>query len=695
MPTVAKSYGKVFVLGAASIFFFCLSARAQKTADFISTPSELGSKDFHHHLVRPGAVTSYILRVQNIWDRTVDIRLGVEAAGNNLWAIDLSKNELSAVKPGKYREVLVTVRASGELQPKEPLQFKITAHSSNGFEDENALFAETSASRKIYFVSLDSLHPDYLNLNSAGTGLGKQGDWLMPNAQRVLSRGVFYPNAKVHIPSASDNNHFNMLAGTMTRNSGIPHINFFFYGFDEKGKVIIRSDYDPKSPVTFYDEGKATPSLFNAAKFYNPQAWTAYVSGAEQVVRVIDFPQARIDRVVYGDKRPDWILSPAAGLIKRNIFYKNTLKPLLPDPLPYRHHPVGNPAGLREEQDPRQKYPLAVVMSDSHAKFPPDRWTMDAALLEILNEDPDLLYILLAQADDAGHCFGSAWDLTEWNGRGTETVRDDISKYDPRASRQGILNVVREADNQLGRFLDFMQQRGMLDQIILVLESDHSQVTHFRKALTMGAHLNKATKLSAKKDYFFASILTNGFVAARRDDPSIIPELERALESWQVKNPLTGDQECPVIVYNREEMKTGLDQATGQRWLLPGEYYSEYYIERRKPEDQIWPELLVVTKSHYKFKIENLNLADLEISNSPIKIPRWGYFIGGHGNFTTRPSTLIISAPGVNPEIRDDMVFAMDIAPTILRIQGWAIPDSVDGIGLPGADPEIKSLNRK
>jgi hypothetical protein len=315
--------------------------------------------------------------------------------------------------------------------------------------------------------------------------------------------------------------------------------------------------------------------------------------------------------------------------------------------------------------------------------------SMDAALTVLAREDPDVLYILLAAVDDAGHAFGSAFDLDEWDDRGTpHDVSDDVSKFNPHASRQGILNVVREADVQFGRFLDALERRGGLDHAIIVVESDHAMVTHHRRALDLHGYLQTACRRSLTKDYFAGGASGIGIVAARRDDPAIIRDVEAALENWELKDPVTGEKGCPVVVYNREEMKTGVDTRTGKAGLLPREYYSGYYVEHRKPGDQVWADLLVLASPNYEFRLAGIGLGNLGAADLPFTLPQVGYFIGGHGSFDTRDALLMVSVPGKPAGINEKTVYAMDVAPTIYRLLGWPLPECVDGKGLPGLDPE-------
>ena len=653
---------------------------AQTGADFISTPSEKGAPAFRPHLVRPGEITTYIIRVKNIWDKPVDIALAIDENKTKPWSSRLSDTSLPGLESGACRDVTLTVSSSPDMKAGEASEIKVSALADNKYQDSLTVATEIALHRKVYFISIDSLHPDYMKLNAAGTGTGKDGDWLMPNLHRLADRAVFYPKNKAHIISATDMNHFNYLAGTMTGTSGIPLVGAVFAGFDEKGNPIIISNYDLKSPITTYDSGKFVPTIYNSAKAANPKIWNAFASGKNWVPQMMNFKPYQLDRIINGISVPDFV--PATGETTNPKAF-SMLKSVL-TPGPSMKHNLGNPAELKEPQDKREYYILAKLMSASPSQFPPDRWVMDAALAELKNEDPDVFYILLAAVDDAGHTYGSAFDPSEWDDRGTPNVIDDVSKFDSRASRQGILNVVRDADTQAGRFLNALEERGALDDAIVVIESDHAMVTHIRKPLDMRRQLKDHCKRSPKTEFFFGTATSVGFVVARQDDPKIIQDVEAALESWRVKNPVTGKEECPVIVYNRAEMKTGFDQATGKQWMLPKEYYSEYYVEHRKPGEVCWVDLLVLTAPNYKYKLQNLGLGNLGMANLPFKLPEWGYFIGGHGSYDTQAATLILSVPGNKPAIIEDQVYVKDVAPTIEKVQGWQIPDSTDGKPLPG-----------
>jgi hypothetical protein len=676
------------------LMFISLSAAAQNNADFISTPSEQGSAAFHHHFVRPGGVTTFVIRVTNIWSAASDVKLNLiePAQPRGAWSFALAAEQLSGLTPGEVREVMLTLKPAASVKPGEAVQVMVTA-SANGQTDKCTLYAEASTVPKIYFVSIDSLHPAYLKLNAAATGEGKDGDWLMPNLHRLMTQATFYPNNKVHMISATDMNHFNYLAGTYTGTSGIALVGAFFYGFDEQGKPIVKHSTTIDHDIARYDGGKHCDSIYNVAKQMKPGAFTAFVSGKNWVPELYRFPEFAIDRIIHGAKTPEFIAPVRPDTGKPVKVFRSAARTLLvPGPLPAFAEYLGNPAANPEPQDKRELNFLARLTGSQPNNFPPDVWVMNSALKEIENEDPDVCYTLLAAVDDAGHAFGSAFDLSEWNDKGTPTLKDDVSKFDPRASRQGIVNVVREADIQVGRFLDFLAQRGELDHSIIILESDHDMVTAYKRAVDAVGKLKKtARRWSPKKDYFIGTAASVGMISRRHPDadPAMLRDLEDTLEGWQVKNPLTGERECPIIVYNLEEMKTGVDRKTGQAWLLPREYYSEYYVEHRQPGDEVWADLFIMTKPNYKLTLAGFGLGNLGMS-FPFTLPRRGYFIGTHGSLETQPALLIVSVPGKTAAVNPAKVYASDVAPTLYRLLGWPIPASVDGKGLPGLDPSLK-----
>jgi len=651
--------------------------------DLLSTPSEKGSAGYHPHLVLPGAMTSYILRVTNTTAGTCEVSLACPDPLPDGWEVVLGAAHIQALEPGACREVLLKIKPEPGLPRGSAITVSVTAQTDSGTTDRAEVAAEVTDRPKIIFLSIDSLHPDYLKLNRLGTGPGTPGDRLMPNLHRVLEAGTFYPNHEVHIITATDMNHFNFLAGTMTGTGGVPLVGGSLFGFDPQGKPVMR--YAPLDLNFYGPDRRRISTLFNAAKNHNPHAWNAFASGKNWVPDMMRAPEQQIDLYLNGEDVPAYLEKMEPATPQGFSLIRRLLRAALFGILPRRGHELGNPADSTEPQDPRQGNLLARFMGCLPNHFPPDRWVMDASLKAIANEDPDVFYILLAAVDDAGHAFGSAFDLEEWDDRGSKDPADHVSRYDPQASRQGILNVVREADRQLGRLLEALEARGTLDSTLLIVESDHSMVTYHHDPLDMRDYLGRNCRFSSEKDYFFGTGGSVGAVYLRREDPDVLQAVEAALETWRVKNPLSGEAECPVYVFNREEMRSGRNPRDPEVSMLPREYYSEYFIEHRQPGEQMWPHLLVLGKPHYEFKVQNFGLGNLGLRKTRLRLPERGWMTGGHGSFETRSALLVLRGPRIPRGVaREEKVYCSDVAPSLYRLMGWPVPDSVDGKPLPG-----------
>ncbi len=656
--------------------------------DLLSTPNALGSEFYRRHLVMPGHMTSYIIAITNPLDTSIDLALEVSVNDPKNWVAHLNLTELTLPKKSQ-KEVLLTVRPDADLAPGISADITIDAKSNQGPAYSLEVGAQTSNKPKLVFVSMDALHPGYLKLNAAGTGPAKPGDRLMPNLHRLLMRGTFYPDFRSHIISATDMNHFNILAGTKTGTAGIPLTGSAIFGFSEDHEPDRRSY--PQDLNFYGPQGKRVPTLFTASKKDNPSARTAFISGKNWVPEMLRDPENHLDLIVHGEDVPDYIQKmedeTPSGLTLTARLGLATLTGILPG----NAAPLGNPKKLPQTRDPRLENLLASFMGALPNRFPPDEWVMDTSIRVMANEDPDTTYILLAAIDDAGHAFGAAHDPEEWDKRGSENPADHLNKYDPRASRQGMLNVVRESDLQLGRLLDWLEKRGNLDSTLLVVESTHSMTTYYQQPLDMRDYLEKACPdYQAKQDFFFGAGDSVGFIYNLGDDPLLLGSLKTCLEAWKIKDPLTGKRISPVMVFDRQDMKKGKYLKETGDFLLPREYYSEHYIEHPKKGRQMWPDLLVLTAPHYKFKVQNYGLKKMGLEDKSFPMPEWSYFIGGHGSFATRPSLLVLSGPGI-PEnsVFDYIVYTSDIAPTIYRLMGWPVPDCVDGLGLPGIDDVI------
>ncbi len=628
----------------------------------IAAANAQGAPAFHRHLVRPGLRTSYLIRVMNTELMEVKVDLSVSNPAER-WTAKLEKSSLK-LAPGEKAYVKLALEPAAELTAGSAAAVTVAAKTSAGKTGELVLEAETTLKRKIYFVSIDSLSPAYLALNAKGNGPGRDGDWLTPNIHAAIRDATFFPNHQAHLIAATDMNHAAYLSGAFPGELGIYSVNVFLFGFDDQGRPRLKTTPLDASKVAAVDlmyygpDGKPVTTIFNVtedpAAGGNPNAFSAYVSGKPWVPEHYRNPIFGLSRIATFNTFPDYV-SPPTHVGPKNEAIKMIIAA--------RFGKVKNADAFLWE----------------------DPYTMDQALRVIENEDPEVCYILLGAADAAGHMFGAADDPKEWDDHHTpDDLSDDVSRVNRSANRLGQVQTVKEADAQVGRFIAFLKDRGVYDDSYLIVESDHSLETNFFAGPDLEAILSRAG-FSAKKDYFvFTSSQIGAFFARPgRRDPDRIVKMEKALEDFRMKNPLSGEKESPMLALDREEMKTGIDQVTGERVSPPMELYSEYYIEHPQPGGLSWPDLILLCKKNYQFPVLGVGLANIGIGKMDLPLPRIYPYVGGHGGPSTQPALLIMRGPGIAAgQELTERSWTSDVAPTLYALEGYQTPASVQGENL-------------
>ncbi len=115
---------------------------------------------------------------------------------------------------------------------------------------------------------------------------------------------------------------------------------------------------------------------------------------------------------------------------------------------------------------PADMYPLEGnrdVRGNDPDHYGGDRWTTDAALRVMRNEDWSGLLLTLGGIDKAGHMWGGLNDVRPYEG-------------DAEASTH-MAALARVADAQVGRIMDRLEALGLKDETLIVLTTDHAQLT--------------------------------------------------------------------------------------------------------------------------------------------------------------------------------------------------------------------------
>ncbi len=650
----------------------------------------------HAHQSMPGEATSFVFHVSNTGGKPGAVKLSL--SGDTLrWRARLRTTEVKSLDPGETTGAVLAMTAPRDGLPGERAEFTVTAESA-GEREEVRVAAGVTDMRNVYFWAVDSMDPEYLELDRAGTGKGSDGDWLLPNIRKFMADATSYRDAKVYLPSATDMNHTNALAGTYTGTQGVYMVGGTFKGFTEHDEVL--SGNNSVANMRYGPDGAPVQRIYEVAKeqtggnaltgFWTNKNWLAELEG-----------ERAVDIVGHSERWP--------------LFFEP----------PYRYGAAGDPEADKNPQDPLSdslqacfqshdpsaviiptilgqfdlfyglkllNMPIAKVFGKTPGMHSEDQYIYESFARSLAEEDPDISYVNVADLDNTGHFTGASWMLDEWNESKRGTASDE-NEYSPYIRRDEALDIMREVDVLFGRFVETLEARGLYDNSVIVFLSDHGmenmkdqkngyEVIDLREML-------REEGLLRFEDYNEVGGTEINMIFC--DDPAKTARIQQILEAYTIDDPELGKVH-PLTVINRQEMKDGKQFGENGR-VIPGELYSEYWINNPDPNGQIWPDLFVFPLYNYqvvahgdalKSGINNVAF------NMGINIPDsvlFG-FPGAHGGLQTEPIPLVFKAPSGTAaygpgESYGGEVRIGDIAPTVYSLMGWPAPACVDGTLLP------------
>jgi arylsulfatase A-like enzyme len=332
---------------------------------------------------------------------------------------------------------------------------------------------------------------------------------------------------------------------------------------------------------------------------------------------------------------------------------------------------------------------LTRILEGKPDRYPHDEWIVDTSLEVFAREDPGLAYLLLAQADDAGHAIGAAWDPGEFAPigvvprpkRGCADNADYAlaSRRNALMLREGILDAMRDVDLQFGRLMAGLAEMGVADRATIVLLSDHAMENYYRfgsLAQTDLRALIREAKL-ADDDELYVGTVCSYAVVHWREDPARAARAKAVLEAHRVRNPLTGVDECPWWVLGRDEMKAGVPGVA-----LPGELYHPYFAEAANAAFK-WPDLFVLGKTGWQLPVYAGRMPNTKMA-APKWMPPFMPFNGGHGSVDTLPIVAAIRTPGGAGRVVDRDVRIADLAVTAAARFGLTLRSTTVGRDLTG-----------
>jgi arylsulfatase A-like enzyme len=521
---------------------------------------------------------------------------------------------------------------------------------------------------KIYYVAIDGCGRGYLDLNRKGTAfVDGTGERLTPRASSFASRGARMAGASSVLPAVTDPNHAAALTGSGAGTLGLFAVGVQYMGKDARGRAVralssrslLRWGLDGQRVQSVYDINK------DPASGGSPSTYNAIISGKNWVTTL--FKDNAVDVSVDGQGYPAYV----------------------PAPQPYR---LGDPPS---DDDPKQDRegtnlgPRAILhrysaearlMGNFPNDFPEDRWVAEATVRVIQAEDPDVLYVVLADVDSAQHTFGAADRPEEWVDPGTPNVLwDDVNIYNPMANRDPVLDVVHEADWDFGLIADVLDSRHTLDRSFVTLLSDHGLFTEMNTAATAldPGKILLDNGIGASDVEWIANRGETGFIVLK--DPTKRSRIESILQAYEALDPVQGVMVKPFIVINRDEMDSGIDDVEGRfagdgvPGNRRGDLYSEWNIDAPVTDNSKvkWPDLFYFNRTRLQTVLNQGRLDAKKVFGMP--------FNGNHGSRNSADVVLIMSGPGIQPGVHASPASLMDIAPTLYRLLGVHAPGNVDG----------------
>jgi len=286
-----------------------------------------------------------------------------------------------------------------------------------------------------------------------------------------------------------------------------------------------------------------------------------------------------------------------------------------------------------------------------------DTWVADAAMKIMARENWSGLFVTMGGIDKAGHMWGGLNDRPPF----------------PRGARNPISHLpyaARTADAQLGRMLDRLRRLGQLDETLIVLTTDHGQLTsrHFYGEDGPGR---------ANYNWYYGEDEDETYLEPQ-------PELQPLIDTGNVEASM---QDSAIRTWLTDTSKRSKKRAARVMAELPGviaTYYrtgSDYARQSRiydgffSPSERRWfrehaQELVDTEAAAY-----GPDVIGLLHDNSSYGVA------GDHGGAqkSVQQIPIVFSGAGVGVGRRPDAIRSVDIMPTVLRTMGIPRTHRTDG----------------
>jgi arylsulfatase A-like enzyme len=631
------------------------------------------------HFVAAGTSTTFVVSARNtaVVPATVVLRIQSVTGGPADWQATLAtadalfhpvgsgSDQVTVTVPAlQIMRLVVRLAAAPALQDGVAAQVVVGAWREGLAVGTLDLRASIRNRPKIYYVAIDGCGRGYLDLGRNGRRFDGAGERLMPRAWSFASRGARMTSASSVLPASSDPNHAAALTGSWAGTLGLFQVRRQYMGQDPDGHAVFVNG--SRAMLRWGPDGRRVQAVFDVnkdpASGGAPSTYNALISGKAWLADL--FRDGVMDVAADGHDYPDYV----------------------PAPQPYR---LGDPPSdddAAEDREGTNLGPRAIKhLFNSQSRFfaqpddfPEDRWIAEATVRVIQAEDPDVLYVDLADTDSIQHLFGAADRPEEWVDPGTPGVLwDDENIYNRNANRDPVLDVVHEADWDFGLIVDALDARQAPGRSFVVLLSDHGLSTVMNAAATVldPGKILLDSGVSESDVEWMTNRGESGFIALA--EPAQRDRIESLLQAYQAFDPVHGTMVRPFVVINREEMDSGIDDVggrfvedgvTGNR---SGELYSEWSIDAPSSDNSKvrWPDLFVFTGKHFQ----------TGLSQSGLDAQSWAPYNGVHGSRQSSEVVLMMGGPGIQTGVYGTDASLADIAPTLYHLLDIGAPGNVNG----------------
>jgi predicted AlkP superfamily pyrophosphatase or phosphodiesterase len=503
---------------------------------------------------------------------------------------------------------------------------------------------------RVLFIVLDQFRPEYIDAFG------------MHNVQALMDGGTDFPRAYLgHMASETVVSHNVMTSGQLPKHMG--WADEWYRDSDgvlgETGQQYVSGSLSRDQFDALIDHG-GYPKLQDYLHRAFPHRVTAVVGEKAYAVNSMGGPAADIEvtfsgrdydcdgdgdfnwRGPAGDNSkavPSYIASPECGR-----FYVDSSS----------DHSYGTAT-----TSPAWMYPLdgnRFVPGHDAEHLGGDTWVADAAMKIMARENWSGLFVTMGAIDKAGHMWGGLNDRAPFAGT-------------PAMAHLPYL--ARNADRQVGRLIDKLRQLGQLDQTLVVLTTDHAQ-------LTARNFYGENGPERGNENWYYGADEDESYL-----DPQ--PELMPLIDTGNVQASM---QDSAIRTWLIDTSLAKKRQAARVVAELPGviaSFYrtgNHYTLERRVDNGFLSPQELRWFQLHAR-EIVNTEAATYGPDVIGLLHDNSSYGVAGdHGGAqrSVQRIPVVFSGPGVAATRNNTAIRSVDIMPTILRAMGIHRTYPTDGV---------------